>query len=43
MWLATTTQEEADRDATTVAIDLAKDIFERARANHAGAYLIASG
>ena len=29
-------QEEADRDATTVAVDLAKDMFEVALANRAG-------
>jgi transposase len=29
-------QEEAEMDATTVAIDLAKDIFEVALANRAG-------
>jgi hypothetical protein len=29
-------QEEADMDATTVAVDLAKDIFEVAPANRAG-------
>ena len=28
-------QEEADMDATTVAVDLAKDVFEVAVANHA--------
>jgi len=28
-------QEEADMDATTVAVDLAKDVFEVARANRA--------
>ena len=27
-------QEEADMDATTVAVDLAKDVFEVAVANH---------
>jgi hypothetical protein len=32
----TTNQEEADMDATTVAVDLAKDIFEVALANRAG-------
>ena len=35
-WVATTNQEEADMDATTVAVDLAKDIFEVAMANRAG-------
>ena len=34
--VATTNQEEADMDATTVAVDLAKDIFEVALANRAG-------
>ena len=32
----TTNQEEADMDATTVAVDLAKDVFEVALANRAG-------
>jgi len=35
-WVATTNQEEADMDATTVAVDLAKDIFHVALANRAG-------
>ena len=35
-WVATTNQEEADMDATTVAVDLAKDIFQVALANRAG-------
>jgi transposase len=34
-WVATTNQEEANMDATTVAVDLAKDIFEIALANRA--------
>ena len=32
-------EEEADRDATTVAVDLAKDVFEVATANRAGRIL----
>jgi transposase len=35
----TTNQEEADMDATTVAVDLAKDIFEVAVANRTGRIL----
>ena len=31
----TTNQEEAEMDATTVAVDLAKDVFEVALANRA--------
>jgi hypothetical protein len=38
-WVATTNQEEAKMDATTVAVDLAKDIFEVAIANRAGRIL----
>jgi transposase len=34
-WVATTNQEEANMDAATVAVDLAKDIFEIALANRA--------
>jgi hypothetical protein len=34
--LASHNQEEAEMDATTVAIDLAKDVFEVALANRAG-------
>jgi hypothetical protein len=34
-WVATTNQEEANMNATTVAVDLAKDIFEIALANRA--------
>ena len=32
-------EEEADMDATTVAVDLAKDVFEVATANSAGRIL----
>ena len=32
-------QEEADMDATTVAVDLAKDVFEVAWANRTGRIL----
>src|SRR5262249_19256112 len=32
-WVAPRNQEEADMDATTVAVDLAKDVFEVALAN----------
>ncbi|HEX9084722.1 MAG TPA: hypothetical protein VF836_08285 [Gemmatimonadaceae bacterium] len=32
-------EEEADMDATTVAVDLAKDVFEVATANRAGRIL----
>jgi hypothetical protein len=35
-WVAPRNQEEAEMDATTVAVDLAKDIFEVAVANRAG-------
>ena len=36
MWVATTNQEEAEMDATTVTVDLAKDVFEVALANRGG-------
>jgi transposase len=35
-WVAPRNQEEAEMDATTVAVDLAKDVFEVALANRAG-------
>jgi hypothetical protein len=35
-WVAPRNQEEAMMDATTVAVDLAKDVFEIAVANRAG-------
>ena len=35
-WVATTNQEEADMDTTTVAVDLAKEHFRGAVANRAG-------
>ena len=36
-------QEEADMDATTVAVDLAKDVFEVAPANRGAASVSANG
>jgi transposase len=38
-WLNKLNEEEADMDATTVAVDLAKEVFEVAMANGAGRIL----
>ena len=36
LWVATTNQEETAMDTTTIAVDLAKDVFEVACATSAG-------
>src|SRR5437868_2236146 len=35
LWVTPRNQEEAEMDATTIAVDLAKDVFEVAAANRA--------